>query len=450
MRFGANTLQIMRDTLVRLVGNLAGQAPGKPISRYTCTLLFAGLAVSMAPLGGMWAKHAYHRAFPLVSLRDNVWFQGDCVSVFYQMASLDPKGQGRTNRHPIQTLATMPFVLALRKGAGLSKEAAVGCTIVLNSALNSLLFFIVAHGLTKRLLLATAGSLLYLSSAAFMFWAGVPESFVMGATTLLVVVLAAQLTPQVLHKGVRAFLASLVAALSAGITVTNGMAGAWYLFLYHRRRVVTFGAYAHCLLSILWLLQSLFVPGTKFYLMRDSWDQNYVFRKTAGGPLERLKVMAVDSVLMPPVRLDLGHWDGQPYANATIRGASFAEGRLADAIVVVWAVCLVGAFVIVFRKERSSKECVLILGILLSQWFLHFIYGDEIFLYAAHWTPFVILVVVIALRSFRWRNTAAVGLMCLSIAVAVHNKREFDRCISLLEEWHKGPRASLEINSSAQ
>jgi hypothetical protein len=95
----------------------------------------------------------------------------------------------------------------------------------------------------------------------------------------------------------------LVSALSLSITITNWMAGiAATAVSFPWRRAVQITVAAFCIVTALWGFQKLLYPSAQFFLGSRE-EARFMFRTEADGPRAILTTFAVDSVVMPDVRV---------------------------------------------------------------------------------------------------------------------------------------------------
>ncbi len=152
------------------------------------------------------------------------WFGGDSPRVYLNLTSRF-SDHARTSIHPLFSLLVSTPTIVLIKGFGMPAVDAVRLMCALVAAMTTVVLYI-----TLRIIAFTLDAVLYtglfLSSAAFMFWYSVPETFAWASLSVLVAVLLTALIPY----GKWPAAVVLASAVSLSITVTNWIAGLTYRF----------------------------------------------------------------------------------------------------------------------------------------------------------------------------------------------------------------------------
>ena len=96
-----------------------------------------------------------------------------------------------------------------------------------------------------------------------------------------------------------------------------------------------------------------------------------------------------------------------------------------------WIVLLTAGIMAVIRGAGPWRLRVIVTALLIEQLFLHTVYGDEPFLYAAHFVPLLILLTAFASKTrFRW---PALALVAAIIGTAgIHNFSLFQQATTMI------------------
>jgi hypothetical protein len=339
----------------------------------------------------------------------DVLFSADIPRVYANMTDR-ASNHYRTAVHPLFPLLTYPPVRLLR-GAGLEAITAVRVLIAVTAGLWAALVFALLRYIGCRRLDAVAFTGLGLSSAATSFWFAVPETYGLGALTVLLVLLFAGYAER--RRPASAPLVGLnVVALS--VTLTNWMAAIFVtLALRLWRESLRIAAVAFAIVLVLTGVERLFFAHVRppLYLLRE--DLTVYTRRPSVADAGRVMLsFMVDPMVLPSIRfVDNPRHPEWPKMRVAFAGWGGRFGVLAAAM---WGALLVlGA--IGFARMREHRLLRLVAaGTLAGQLALHLVYGNETFLYALHW---VALLVVIAATATLTRARLLALLLCIAIAL---------------------------------
>ena len=167
-----------------------------------------------------YTLYGRHDTALLTDIND-VWFQSDLKRVFENMTDRFARGHYRVKVHPLHSLLTYSPTLLLRK-IGFDPLHAVQIVTASIAAVYLLAVYVLLRVIGCARVDAFVFSLLGACSTAALFWLSVPESYGLGATSIVIgLLLAATGTQrrQALWKYVA------ISALTLSITVTNWMVG---------------------------------------------------------------------------------------------------------------------------------------------------------------------------------------------------------------------------------
>ena len=137
-------------------------------------------------------------------------------------------------------------------------------------------------------------------------------------------------------------------------------------------------------------------------------------------PLSLPEVLSVASV---PPKLN---W-------VTVQLSAPASGGWAGgSALVLWSLLLAAGVVGLLRTPRSRGFAAVLGLTLAAQVALHLIYGDETFLYAAHFLPLLMAVALFATRALPPTLAAAMALLAAGLA-AFHNAAMHEAATRLLQ-----------------
>ena len=357
--------------------------------------------------------------FAVVSREYDLVFGADVPRLIETSLDRTSDGQQRSNVHPLWGVLVSAPLLVLRE-VGLDAQALATVLVAAGSfVLVAVMYLAVRLSGIDRTISVTA-VLLFLSTAAVSTWLMVPETYALGAATLLVPYIWLCL-PRGRHDS---WSGPLQSALSLSITVTNWFAGILAAVLaVGWRRAARFTVYAFAAVAALSVVQSWVFPEAGKFLGIGGEGQ-FLGDGVLRDPIGRLAALAVHPLVMPAPTLLRA--DGKAYI--------FFEDALPplDVWTIVaaigWIALLVTGVVVRWRGARRLQIFLLIaLG---AQYALHLVYGDEVFLYALHFAPFLVLLAVGAARDrLRWPMLAVI--LVTAAATAMANTREVALLIDL-------------------
>lgn len=376
-----------------------------------------------------WSLYASHTlGFRIVGqVPGELWFDSDPDRIFGQMTDRNYPNL-RMIQHPAFPLIGYLWTAVPRIALGIPPwEAVRGGLALLAAGWAGLLY-----STFLRLGARTAGALLFtllgLGSSASLFWWGVPESFVFGSTSILLLFWLYAGKPG--NPPMRPWVL-LAGTLAYGTTVTNWSVALVAAALHHpRKQAVSLAAFTMGLVLISWVATRLLFPHATFFVphkasaVRTQAEQ--VHRYHPGAPAGVVRALLVHSVVAPHYQVRAsrgipGRHEQMSFQSAAIGSTGFS-GLLAAGL---WLGLLGLGIVSTLHLKAHRRFCALIWLSVTGQVLVHLIYGDETFLYTPHVLPMLILAAGIACLGPQ-RRLALTLCAALCLAAGWNNLLAFD------------------------
>ncbi|MCP9900594.1 hypothetical protein KBZ12_09360 [Cyanobium sp. Cruz CV13-4-11] len=371
-------------------------------------LLIAGFFLAFALSGVLSA------VFPNnVRIEPNLWFGADIGRVINDMA--EPLANHyRLKVHPLFSLIVLPvarpvYWIGRLMGfdGGLSKGIAAQFVTSMSAGATWILIYLLAIRMGLSRFASLGISLLFLSSTAFLFWWSTPETFPLGAVTILLplILLAYNI------KSHKVWVMALVGSLS--MTTTNWGAGLIASLVRFGLRKAFLGLCGMTLLltSLLICVQKAYLPsaGLPFQLGEE---RTYIKRSVR--PFETAYQFFVAPVapLTPSVIIGEGRYSQFTFALPGWSDISLLRISTATA----WLALLFnGIYAALSRRDNSvSIALACFLGF---QFLLHSFYGDSPFLYSAHYVPAMVLLAGYGLTAMPEAHKKSITLLVYVLAL---------------------------------
>ena len=377
------------------------------------------------------------RVPPILLHTYDVWFESDLSRVYDNMADRW-SDHYRTKVHPLFSLLTHPLVYALKKVAGIEPMTSIRGVMAAIAAIWISVLYVLLRLVGCRQLDAVLFSLIAACSAGSLFWFVVPETYPLGSLSIL---LALLLTITAERHGSAQWLFVVVSALTLSVTVTNWMAGIAAAFAHYpwkRATQVTINAF--CLVVLLWGVQKYLFPSAQFFL-GDKEETKYLLDPEAGGLLGVARSFFAHSVIMPAFRIaddlgwqSIGAQDVKGWPKLITQSALLGTGSsVAWSVTILWFV-LIGVGAWSFMLMRNHRQFRFVFGaVLVGQFVLHMLYGNETFLYALHFMP--LLVVLAALSTLTMaRPVALIAAALLLLGLGINNGLQFQQVAQFVNQ----------------
>ncbi len=392
-----------------------------------------------------------HRAGALVYLPVawDAWFDTDSTRV-YDDISQRTSVLSRGSYHPLFGLVGHGPYALLSALLGARGFGVVQVELALVSAGLALACAALYRTAGCRRCEASVFTALAVTSAAFVFFAGVPETFPFGALSIVAGLLAVARA-----RGDRAsdVIVGLVAAVAAAITVTNVLPIA--AALWWRRRSVSLariaGAAALALAlgtvaqvwvfprSVLAPLQMLGLGATSISKPDDVFTGDLVPPPSLGHLGRVVRVFFLHSAVMPEPQVmgiapRLLTLVPSPLRVLSVQGSPIDwRDPLYLSAAIAWLALLGWAGARFVRGPRSTISVLVVSGIAV-QLVLHLVVGRETFLYALHFQPLLVAFVATLVEGRR-RGLAVALAGVATLLGAANNFRAFEHATTALNEW---------------
>ena len=405
-------------------------------------LIAALLAVAAAGV----CYQASTRVPPILLQTYDVWFESDLSRVYENMADRW-SNHYRTKVHPLFSLLTHPVIYVLKKVVGLTPLTSIRGFTAAVAGIWIGVIYVILRGVGCRPLDAVLFSLIAACSAGSLFWFVVPETYPFGSLSIL---LALLLTMAAERQSAAQWPFVVVSGLTLSFTVTNWMAGIAAAFAHYPwRRAAQITVNAFCLVVLLWGVQKYLFPTAQFFL-GDKEETKYLLDPEAGGLLGVARSFFAHSVVMPAFRIadDLG-WQalgipGVPEVQGTqeVKGwpklitqsALLGTGSsVAWSATILWF-ALIGMGAWSFIMMRNHRRFRFVLGtVLLGQFVLHMVYGNETFLYALHFVPLLVILAAFSTLTIA-RPVALIVATLLLLGMGINNGLQFQQVAQFVNQ----------------
>lgn len=343
---------------------------------------------------------------------DNVWFQGDITRIYDNMTNRYAHGHYRANVHPLYSLLTYPPTFLLKKLLSSDALAIKFVTLMIASCwLVSLYALLRVMGCLK--LDATIFAILGASSSAAMFWLYVPETYALASVSMM---LAIGLSIVASKKRLPDWIFATISAFSISVTITNWMAGLLSSFSsLTLKRALKVSCIAIFSVAILWGLQKLIFPASEFFV-GSSEESKYMFAPSIERFLQVSNAFFLHAMIAPELRISALNqfaWPLLSFQSSPV-GSTGTLGWIATCI---WlAVLSLGVWALVKVRMPVAFKVTLAMT-LLGQLVLHFIYGEETFLYSLNFTPLLVTLAAVATLSTYRKAAITLGLILIPVLI---------------------------------
>jgi len=266
---------------------------------------------------------------------------------------------------------------------------------------------------------AVVFSLVAAVSASAVFWSTIPETYVAGSTTIVLVLMVTALAER---KRIPSWLDVGVAAAALSMLVTNWMVA--LLSLVRRRplkEAIQLGANAFLVVVFVWAIQKFIFPSAHFFLGdHEKWP--HVKASTVPA------ILFLDTMVMPdvvPIANDLPTLWPKLSVQGSVSWHLTSVGPIA---LVAWgALFAAGVWAIAMLRTFKALRFVLVLSV-AGQLALHLFYGNESFLYALNWLPLLVAIAALATRT-RLRWFSLIAALIFIVCGAYHNVKSLEAAL---------------------
>jgi hypothetical protein len=363
---------------------------------------------------------------------DDIWFDADTRDL-HRHLTFDNYQQTHTVRHPLLALiGRLPLRVYLRAVGDADRVDVIRGALALMAASWAGLLFVTLRLIGLRRLDGLVFASIGILSAASVFWFAAPETFALGAITILPAVALVAIADR---RGVPEWAAAGVAALTLSVTVTNGMCGAIAAWITQpRRRFVQIMSNAVCIVLLLWGVQRFIYPASGYpYAFEFRSYRGFFFSADMKTPVAPAAVFLLNGVVMPQIEV-IHRATQDNYPVLSVQGAAFGSMTALRAIALAaWIGILAAGLWSAAAGYASRRLRTMLLWSLAGQLALHMAFGDETFLFAMHFVP--LLVIAAALGALApWRRTVIAGAVVLLVALAAQNLLQLANAVELARQ----------------
>lgn len=353
----------------------------------------------------------------------NSWFGGDINRVYENMTERG-SNHYRTKVHPLFSLIFCPLVYFFNRFLfHFSRYATVRLLLGAGVFAWVVIFYAAVRMITGRVADSILYTVLALVSASTIFWFFLPETFLFGSVTILIVLAFGIYFNQ---NPPADFWYIIIGIISLSMTITNWIAGIIVTFSQKNiRRAFRITIYVFAFSTLLWSVQKYFFPSAEFFL-GDREETRYI---GAGSVIDKGKTFFIHSMVIPDVDKDINK---EGYAAVRI-DPEIPDTALWTSAAVLWLILFGGGLYYMIRAANRPGPCTIILLILAAQMLLHLLYGSEAFIYSLHYIPILVLVASFMART-RYRVPAAIITAILIIMLSVNNFSKFARSVSIISK----------------
>lgn len=356
----------------------------------------------------------------------DIWFQADPPRIMEVLTDRASRYNYRNAVHPLFTLIAYPIVAVFR-GLGCSPVMAGQAMIAICAFVTVSLLFLTMIRLGFGRAVALLACAVFLSSATFLHWFAVVETYALSSSLSIAAVYLMVRRP--VPSATSAVAASF---LSLCMVITNWSLGLALVFMrFPLSRFLRYSLVALVLCTVFSGIQRGLFPVAGVFL-----DPRQLFAETqyvgggevVGGAahwssaLHAIGIVLTSAIApMPDTAIQSSSGTHVvTYLDRTLAGLGVIGWIAASAWIVALGISVVG----LVRDRLASPVIVALALFLAGQVAMHSIYGEEPFLYAADF--FVVLVVFACIGAQgRWRSVHMAALVCVVIAGGIANSRAF-------------------------
>ena len=360
----------------------------------------------------------------------NRYFNGDSPLVWENMVSFGGDHH-RNNVHPLFSLIAAPPTVIVNSILGGEPEMGVRVVTSFVAGFGIATMFILFRLMKLALIDALMFTALVGISAGSMFWFIIPETFTFGAVSIaLAFVLVAW--SEFRDIGPKWHIANAISTIA--YTVTNAMFGAIAILVsFPRKQAIRVGSIAVGIFVVLWITQKLVFPSSG-HLLDPREEVKFLHLPLPGATssffintivVEEIEKIAADTdhgTKVPVLRLNSPVQQTFPEPTAWFIGGA-----------VLWCVIFAIGVLALIAVPQHPRLRFLLGSTLILQLILHLIYGDDPFLYAAHFVP--LLIAIAAFSTLTKFRPIILGLTAMLLVCAwVNNVNEFNNSMSFFDE----------------
>lgn len=381
------------------------------IAAYRVDTAIAVLLFALGTAAAVWASSLLDPSITEMNKFD-VWIEADVPRVFANMTNR-MSDHYRTNAHPLFSIVAYPPTLILMGLFSLSPLDAVRVVDGIAAGLSLGLLFIALRIAGLLRIDATLFAMLGAVSAAAVFFATIPETYIFGCLTILTMIIVVAISE---HRPV-SFI-SYCAAVTATLTMTsaNFMVGIFAAVREMRlRKAITVLLCAIAIVTLVWGVQKIIFPSAGFFL-GDRGEAVFVSVPNTERIRNVFNAFFLHSMIMPNFELIKNDLIPE-IRDVSVQTVPALQGGAVYLLGLLAWVALIGIGIYSLVRARSKRKLVFVLaGTVVGQFGLHLVYGEETILYSLHYLP--VLVILIAIGCTMFARTLSRALACVVIVCA--------------------------------
>jgi hypothetical protein len=307
----------------------------------------------------------------------NFWFNADPDRVLRDLTSGVHR---RTSVHPIfPILLGAPTRLLIFFGFALITAAKI--ILVIAGVFSAVFLYLASRSIGIRLQDSILLHLAFMSSASFLFWFGLIETFPLSAPMTSFMIWIACVKP-------RTWVWILGSAATLSVTTTNWSLGLFASYFgTNRVRFILINVCAFVMVVFLALVQKRLMPSSDLFFLPGSVGRESVwvhYDRTMAEAVKRILHIWLFTGVTPPTALL-----SSVITNINSNLASFTY---AGAVALIsWIIMLGSGMFGIYKNIHLRNVSLAVLWFLCFQTTLHVIYGDEPFLYSVNFLPGMII-----------------------------------------------------------
>jgi hypothetical protein len=355
----------------------------------------------------------------------DIWFQADQPRAVMALSDRMSQWHYRNNVHPLFSLIIFPIVQFIGF-FGFSTISACKIFMLLVALSSNYFLYLTLRHLGLSRLQGILGCCVFLSSASFIHWFGLVESF---APSSLTVILCVYLFSSRAKSGAPAVIAASVISIS--MVITNWTLGLALTFVkFPLGKAIRYSLSAILICLMLSVVQKQIFPKSGYFFSPNTlaYEQKYLSLEDGSKPtvttvLERVQSFLFSSAVAPKPMVSKDKWSENSIVTNQYFGISNYEftGIVA---VIIWFFAVTIAAISILSK-RYVTPIIAGLAIFVSgQAILHSVYGEITFLYIADYFPALLILVCVG-GAARWPRVHGICLVFFILFGATANSEAF-------------------------
>jgi hypothetical protein len=309
----------------------------------------------------------------------NIWFGADQPRVLRDLTTI-VGSHGRTNVHPIFPILLLPpthFFMFF----GLDHITAAKIILVIAGVFSAVFLYLASRSIGIRLQDSILLHFAFMSSASFLFWFGLIETFPIAAAMTSFMIWVACMKP-------RAWVWTLGSAATLSVTTTNWSLGllASY-FGNNRAKFILINVCALAMIVFLALVQRRLMPSSNLFFSPRAvvyFESMFVrYDLTLVEAVKRILNFWLFTGVTPLTELSSSRQIASYVTNGNLVRFTYA-GAVA---LTSWTIMLGNGIFSIYKNIHLRNISLAVLWFLCFQTTLHVIYGDSPFLYSGNFLP---------------------------------------------------------------